>query len=468
MRETQHFGLLSKLFVFVVAAGALFLMPHVTHASFNAGYIVSDFEYFNYHSLSVRGIQLFLNSQSGALKDSNFSTPGGTKSATQIIYDVAHLNKLSPKVILVTLQKEQSLITSYSRGTNDSVLNKAMGYGCPDSGGCNPAYASFYDQVRGGSKLLGDDPVHGRASRYKVGETYNFDGQNVTIGNESTGLLYQYTPHLNGNKSFYTYWNKWFQIQYPDGTLLRAEGTPGVWLIHNGKRYGFLSRIAFLTRGFQFKNIIVLPIEQVLAYDLGGDIQFPNLSFVKDENGQLYFLNGLTKQPVSKSVEQDFLDSRLLYAQEIITPSSAKEYAALDSMDTGSALESPNSVKYPTGVLLQDISTGAIEYVQDEVAHMLYSKAVLKTQFPNRTWIRVSHSEFTSFTVGAPVKLKDGTLVRSPKYGGGVYIISNGYKRAITSRELFDGLGFKMENVIKTDDKTMDLHPTGPPFDSAH
>jgi len=460
------FRLVLKSSIIAAAATFFVILPHATHAAFNPNYILSDFEYFNYSSLSVKGIQQFLNSQNGALKNLSFSTPNGTKTSAQIIYEASQTNRLSPKAILATLQKEQSLITSPSRAT-DYILSKAMGYGYAD-GTTDRTWNTFYLQIMQGSKLLGDDPVDGRTSRYKVGQTYNFDGQNVTIGNESTGLLYQYTPHIHGNELFSTYWNRWFQIKYPDGTLLRAEGEPGVWLINNGKRYGFLSRIAFLSRGFQFKNIIVLPLEQVLAYEWGGDVQFPNLSFVKDKAGQLYFLNGLNKQPVSAAVKKDFIDNGLLYEQEIIIPSGVREYNALNSLTTSEALTSPLKVKYPTGVLVQDISTGAIGYVKNGILHILNSKEVLQTQFPNQTWIRITHSEFASFQRGAPIKLRDGTLVRSPKYGGGVYIISNGSKRPITSRVVFDGLGFKMENVIKTDDKTMDLHPTGAPFDGAH
>ncbi len=470
----KRLSLALTLSTLVIGAIFFVVLPQKASAAFNPGYIVSDFEYFNTRALSAKGIQLFLNSQSGALKNLSFTTPNGTKSAAQIIYDAAAANKMSAKVILTTLQKEQSLITNAGRATN-YVLDRAMGYGCPDGASCSSEYFGFYNQVTKGARLLGDDPTWGRSSRYKVGETYAFDYsndgvnyQNVTIANEATGLLYQYTPHRHGNEAFYNLWTQWFQVKYPDGTLLRADGEPGVWLIQNGKRYGFLSRIAFLTRGFDFKNIIVLPLQGVLAYEQGGDIQFPNLSFVKAKNGDLYFLNGVTKEPVSASVKKDFIDSGLLYEQEIIIPESEREYNALNSMPTGDALESPSKVEYPTGVLLQDISTGAIGYVKDSVMHMLHSKDILYTQFPNRTWVRVSHNEFLSFKRGAAMKLKDGTLVRSPKYGMGVYIISNGYRRPITSRDLFDGLGFKMSNVIDTDDFTMELHPVGPPFDSAH
>lgn len=466
MKNKRLFRLVFCSIVAAAAAAFFVVLPQTAEAAFNPNYIISDFEYFNYSSLSVKGIQQFLNTQNGALKNLSFSTPNGKKTAAEIIYEASQTNRLNPKAIITTLQKEQSLITSASRAT-DYILSKAMGYGYAD-GSTDRTWNTFYLQIMQGSKLLGDDPVDGRTSRYKVGQTYNFDGQNVTIGNESTGLLYQYTPHIHGNELFSTYWNKWFQIKYPDGTLLRANGEPGVWLINNGKRYGFLSRIAFLSRGFQFKNIIVLPLENILSYEWGGDVQFPNLSFVQDKNGQLYFMNGLTKQPVTSSVKKDLIDNGLLYEQEIVIPENTREYNALTSLSTAEALSSPAKVKYPTGVLIQDISTGAIAYVKDGISHMLHSKEILQTQFPNRTWIRVSHEEFTSFKRGTAMKLRDGTLVRSPKYGGGVFIISNGTKRPITSRAVFDGLGFKMENVIKTDDKTMDLHPTGAPFDAAH
>lgn len=470
MHKSPSQKIQSAIFGMIVAA-IIVLIPITVSASFNPEYIVSDFEFFNYNSMSVRGIQQFLESQPGQLKSNSFTTDNGTKTAAEIIYNAAQQYHISPKVILVTLQKEMSLITDST--PTQRQFDVAMGYGCPDSGGCNPIFEGFFNQVDNAAWQIRRYTDYPKNYAYQIGRTYTFTDLNgsrqttATIRNQATANLYNYTPHVyNGNYNFYNLWSQWFQIKYPDGTLIRAEGEPGVWLINHGKRYGFHSSISFITRGYTFNNVIVVPKPQVLSYEYGGHIDFPDLSFVKDAAGNLFFIDGLEKRPVSVAVKNEFIENGLLYEQEIITPQNSKQVAVLSSFDVGKALPSPNSVAYPTGVLLQNKDNGSIGYVKEGVMHMLHSKEVLHTQFPNRSWVRVSAQEFNSFKRGEPIKLRDGTLVRAPKYGGGVFIISNGTKRPITSREVFDGLGFKMENVVKTNDRTIDIHPTGPPFDA--
>lgn len=58
---------------------------------------------------------------------------GATReTAAQIIAKVALACGISPRVLLVTLQKEQGLVGT-SQPTSD-MYRKAMGYGCPDTG----------------------------------------------------------------------------------------------------------------------------------------------------------------------------------------------------------------------------------------------------------------------------------------------------------------------------------------------
>jgi len=67
------------------------------------------------------------------------------ESAAQIIYKVQQACNISAKVILVTLQKEQGLITN-SNPTADK-LKIAMGYACPDTAPCAAKYFGFYNQI---------------------------------------------------------------------------------------------------------------------------------------------------------------------------------------------------------------------------------------------------------------------------------------------------------------------------------
>jgi hypothetical protein len=167
---------------------------------------------------------------------------GARMSAAQIIYDSAQAYGINPQVILATLQKEQSLITTPN--PTSSQLNYAMGYGCPDSGGCS--YPGFFNQVDNGTWQFRVDmelasgnnywgyapssyPCNG-ATRYysaalKAGndvtfyDDYGTGYTHFVIPNYSTGTLYCYTPHVypgssqeyySGSKNFVYYFNRWF------------------------------------------------------------------------------------------------------------------------------------------------------------------------------------------------------------------------------------------------------------------
>lgn len=162
---------------------------------------------------------------------------GEVHSCSQVAsYADINLKTVSPKVILATLQKEQSAVTAtgtYSKtesayydpaccASNEYKLAWAMGYGVPDSPGKLHGYKGFYNQVNYGAwqlrfnyeKSAGSTNWDGTGSwsyfGYKVGNTYNIDGSNVKMGNRSTAALYYYTPHLSGNSNFVSLYENWF------------------------------------------------------------------------------------------------------------------------------------------------------------------------------------------------------------------------------------------------------------------
>jgi len=209
--------------------------------------LISDIDFVDVNSMSVADIQAFIANQGSFLKD--FSEGGRT--AAQIIYDAAHghgdasetangivvsttTGTVSPKIILVTLQKEQSLMTKTSR--DDRALGKAMGYACPDNGssndtnnnGCNDTYEGFTKQVESAAwqfrynyeaaKLGADwwNTNYPGQEQYYVGMTKTFTDYNgastVNVSNAATASLYRYTPHVyNGNYNFWKLFSGWFQ-----------------------------------------------------------------------------------------------------------------------------------------------------------------------------------------------------------------------------------------------------------------
>ena len=200
--------LLAGLVFFV---GLIALTPAPAHAvapiddSYN-NRIIDDQVFINAGTMQAADIQAFLNSKVAACGNSlclrNYSEGG--RSAARIIYDVSVSVGMNPQVLLSTLQKEQSLITNPAPSSR--AIGFAMGYGCPEGPGCNPAYNGFTNQLTLGAKLMragvarncGDTwtvPGWWINPKWHMNNTVTVDGRPTFLANCATGSLYNYTPH---------------------------------------------------------------------------------------------------------------------------------------------------------------------------------------------------------------------------------------------------------------------------------
>jgi hypothetical protein len=263
----------TKRWILSVVATAAFMVPlsfglmagnHTARADFNANNVMDDYVFENVNTMNAGQIDAFLNAFPGSCISPNnhFIAPdvtgyspsggysyGGTVSAGTIIYHAAQAYEINPQVLLATLQKEQSVVTGGSSICSDShAINAAMGYDCPDGGGC-PAHASttgFSSQIIHAAWLLrfgeersegnvnwaeihgswdnSDDPpstyggpmTQGDRARVRGGSVVYYDGyttidgQSVHMDTGATAALYWYTPHFHGNQSFDTIFQGWF------------------------------------------------------------------------------------------------------------------------------------------------------------------------------------------------------------------------------------------------------------------
>ena len=218
---------------------------------FSAGNIISDSKMSAVDTMNESQIRDFINQRNANCAANNSmcfrNYREENKDAARIIFEASREQKINPQVILVTIQKEQGLITS----TNPQqwMYNSAMGYGCPDStpGRCGPDEKGFLRQVVWGSTMYRAilDGGGSWSNRYKSGTrwyTPYIVGTNsiqwnvpascgtsqVTIENRATQALYNYTPYrpnqaaLNagygtgdgcsayGNRNFFLYMRDWF------------------------------------------------------------------------------------------------------------------------------------------------------------------------------------------------------------------------------------------------------------------
>jgi len=162
--------------------------------------LITDANYRAATSMTAAQVQAFLDQQPGALKyyrgpDYN----GRVKTAAQMVAEAAIAWNVSPKVILVTLQKEQSLLSKSAPSRN--AMNWAMGCGKTDSKTFYQ-YEGFGKQVYWGAQKLDKN-----AGPWYPGIRMTIDGSTVLPVNSSTYSLYKYTPHLRGTTSFWMlYW----------------------------------------------------------------------------------------------------------------------------------------------------------------------------------------------------------------------------------------------------------------------
>lgn len=247
-------------------SSALFIFPATTSASYNSANLISDPIFKDANSMGVNAIQSFLISKGSYLRSYHdvedcYSSSGSHYSfytshyhcgksvlAAQIIYDAAHAYGISPRTIMATMQKEESLITDTS--PSSSQINYAMGYGCSDSGGCG-SYTGFFHQVdngtwqfeadyelSSGNDFWGYTPSYypcNSATKYytaplKAGNNVYFKDDYGTaythfvIANASTATLYCYTPHAypGSSREYYSgsYWFVYYFEQWWGSTQL--------------------------------------------------------------------------------------------------------------------------------------------------------------------------------------------------------------------------------------------------------
>ena len=263
----------------VTSAAAIAGPVKTTLAGFSAGDIMSDAVFTDKSTMTEAQIQSFFNSKvktcrGGSdqwgpivcLKDFRVDsvnrpadayckgyTGAKSETAARIIYRVAQSCNINPRVLIVMLQKEQSLVTH----TWPSAwrYDKALGQGCPDDAACNPAYVGFFHQIYGAARQMQTYMEGKYFTWYAPGKTWNLlyhpnracGTSPVFIANKATSALYYYTPYQPnaaalragygsgdscssyGNRNFYNYFTDWFgstRYQVPSAPTA-VKATPG-------------------------------------------------------------------------------------------------------------------------------------------------------------------------------------------------------------------------------------------------
>ena len=276
--------LLGALIATVVAAGTgmVAAAPPAEAANlgnFDPGYIISDAVFYDATTMNADQIQAFLVSNgsgcvrggdgSPCLKDyrettvtrdatARCSAPyvgADNESAATILAKVAAACGINPQVLIVTLQKEQGLVTTTT--PTSTRYRSAMGYGCPDSSVCDAQYYGFFNQVYSAASQLKNYALNPASYTHRAG-AWNTIGyypaskpecgsSQVYIQNQATAGLYNYTPYQPnaaalaagygtgdgcssyGNRNFWNYFTDWFGPTTQRVSIGSIEAVGAAW-----------------------------------------------------------------------------------------------------------------------------------------------------------------------------------------------------------------------------------------------
>ncbi|GAA4628995.1 hypothetical protein [Cellulomonas oligotrophica] len=227
-------------------------------SDFDPGNIISDSVFYDEDTMTAAQVQSFLNTKGAACTGSSTSfclksyrqttadkpadsrctgayTGRSSETAATIIAKVAQACGINPQVLLVTLQKEQGLVTS-TTGKTAATYRKAMGFGCPDTAPCDAQYYGFFNQVYRAGWQFNNYRINANSYSHRAGMTNNVrfhpnagcGTSPVYIRNQATAGLYNYTPYqpnraalaagygtgdscsAYGNRNFWNYFTDWF------------------------------------------------------------------------------------------------------------------------------------------------------------------------------------------------------------------------------------------------------------------
>lgn len=428
------------------------------------------------------------------------STTAGRKSSAQIIYDVGAACSVSQKVLLVLLQKEQSLVTDDWPWPNQ--YRAATGYGCPDTAPCDAEYYGFFNQVYNAAHQFQRYAKSSASFRYRSGRDnfiqYNPDagcgGSNVYIQNNATAGLYNYTPYqpnaaaLNnlygsgdscsayGNRNFWRLFADWFgpqpippmTIAHPDGTLVRPANSPRVYVLKDGKAAFGTSLGVLLSWGYDLSRVkIATPGDLNLLAATDADtthtnnpapLQYREGTLVKGSGPTVYVVQNVSGTNQKRSLDTLANFTRLGYNfGDVITVPDADLPAS-----TGSVYDASNAA-HPSGSLVRSANSPTVYYVINGERHSMSSLNVFISQRFKFSQVKIATSGDEQLPITWPVTwFGEGTLVKGS--GPTVYIIDldisgvNMSKRNMVSYNNFVGYDYRFNEVMNVSDNELPVN----------
>jgi hypothetical protein len=398
---------------------------------FDPGFIISDAAFFDNGAMTTSQVQSFLNAKvptcrattgpaclksytedTRAIAAADPSTCGALSAKTdqtsaQIITAISNACGISPRVLVVLLEKEQGLVSSSAPSTRNYTF--ATGWGCPDTADCQRLHTGLFNQLyKAAWQLKWYGNPGGSFTWIKVGQS-NFiryhpnascGGTNVVIKNRATAALYYYTPYqpnaaalgnlygvgngcsAYGNRNFWRMYSDWFGSPIGGDSLFKTASSSTVYLVADDLKYkvGDAPALKDLDSLGKLNTVSQVYMDK---FTTSGELK----PMVKDSTtGKYYILDQGTKYPVPTCAHAHAFGFTCAGASKVTTSQIAR-------MDTGSDL----------GTRVTD-SRGHSFYFADGVKHEYYDGPTLVASgFPVGKLLHFSYRTIAHVPAGAPI-----------------------------------------------------------------
>ena len=495
MRKQKFTQIISAVFLVVFPLVTLAQTPEI---SFNPNKLIEDKVFSDTQTFGgAEGIQKFLTVKNSVLANTSpdflaklkesqvtelkqgLEDPrpnlGRLRTAAELIWDASIQSGLNPQVIIVTLNKEQGLITSandYDSVKLQKALDRAMGFDCPDAAGCGNLFPGFYYQLFGNydstnNRYLGaakslmksftttggrGPSVDGATSR--VGQTITLDNtmggyenilpnQSITLSNNATAALYRYTPHVfNGNYNFWKFFQGWFK--YPNGTLLKLAAAADTYIIQNGVKQ-LVPQFVAQARVLDLSTTITVSPNEYESYTTDKPLGPVDNTIVQDTAGIKYvFINNVRHQASDLVIKQRGLDTSKVLS---ISPAEAVIF------DAGTVLPPKD------GTVIRGAADKSVYLVVNGQIKMYSAYTFGQSKIKAKNIYIVPDAEISSYSKNGFVPPLDDSLVKASN-NNTVYLVQNSLKQPILG-EIFKIRGFSFKNVAAISPDEINALPLG-------
>ena len=450
-------------------------------SDFDPGLIIGDSVFYDFGATDANSLQTFMDQQVPHCKSTLPTNPApgdftclryyrtdipampaspgrcnaidaaSNQTVAQMLVIIGRACNINPRVLLVTLQKEQGLVTSTNPFWPDSSGNPsttkpqdyryqiAMGFACPDTGPCT-TFGFFYQVYKAAGQFHWYGNPAGSFTYLKVGSNVNISYQANNPGcgkktfllkSQATAALYYYTPYTPndaalknlygsgdkcsayGNRNFWRYYWDWFGSPIGGGFLLQSA-TSDVYLITPDPTSGAYVKHRVSDASLATALAPLGPIGRISQDYLDS---FPTSSdmnrLVKSATNNYFFVDGGRKYVLSSCDQAATYGLNCATAVQL----SAYQLNAMPSSGTLSALV-PEAVKQASGPSYL-ISGGQIHEILDPAS-------VASAGLTLPAFAPVPITAFSYLPWGAPIA-KSGELFKNRTNGNMAVIMGGKY-----------------------------------------